>query len=99
MRVFEDQGPEAVREGDPYVCAKSRGLRVTCRHFPETRKDGDVQVMAKGKESVNAYAELSQTPAERQSKSDRAWDCYACPNQTRMASSNRVKMRKEPKKT
>lgn len=62
--------------------AKSRGLCVTCGHFPETRKDGDVQVMARGKKSVNARAQLSQTPVERQSKSDRACDCYACPNRT-----------------
>ena len=34
------------------TCAESKGLCVACGHFPETRKDGDAQVMAR-EEKVN----------------------------------------------
>jgi hypothetical protein len=38
------------------TCAESEGLCVACEHFPETRKDGDAQVMAREEKvkTVNA---------------------------------------------
>jgi hypothetical protein len=65
------------------TCAESEGLCVTCGHFPEMRKDGDAQVMAReGKvKTVNASCIIVsiQTLVERQSESNRAWDCCVRP--------------------
>ena len=47
---IENQGPEAVHEGDLYV-RQDQGLCVAYGHFPEKRMDGDAQVMARKRKS------------------------------------------------
>lgn len=63
------------------TCAESEGLCVTCGHFPETRKDGDAQVMAREEKvnTVNARAKLSRF---RRQSNARASPTVARPNQT-----------------
>jgi hypothetical protein len=63
------------------TCAKSEGLCVACGHFPERRKDGDAKVMAREEKVKTVNAHAFQTPVERH-ESNRAWDCWARPNQT-----------------
>jgi hypothetical protein len=56
------------------TCAESEGLCVACGHFPERRKDGDAQVMAREEKVKQVNARLNSNAVERQSESNRAWD-------------------------
>jgi hypothetical protein len=79
---IENQGPEAVHEGDLYVRRK-RGTVCDMRALSGDAKGRRCASHGKGRESQNGKRScIIQTPIERQSESNRGWNRCARPNQT-----------------
>jgi hypothetical protein len=82
---IENQGPEAIHEGDLYVRRK-RGTVCDMRALSGDAKGRRCASHGKGRESQNGKRLCKvvsiQTPVECQSESNRAWDCCARSNQT-----------------
>jgi hypothetical protein len=82
---IENQDPEAVHEGDLYVHRK-RGTVCDMRGLSGDAKGRRCASHGKGRGGQNGKRPCIivsiQTSVERQSESNRAWDCCASPNQT-----------------